>query len=49
MLVSVKSSYIKDKVEKWHNENIKVALVPTMGAIHNGHISLIKKAKKNCQ
>ena len=46
MLVSVKSSYIKDKVDKWHNENIKVALVPTMGAIHNGHISLIKKAKK---
>lgn len=46
MLVSAKSSYIKDKVEKWHKENIKVALVPTMGAIHSGHISLIKKAKK---
>lgn len=36
-------------IQQYHSENLMVGFVPTMGALHEGHLSLIETAKKKNQ
>lgn len=45
------SSTVKDlraRVARWRRAGETVALIPTMGALHDGHLELVRIAKKRC-
>ena len=40
---------LRSQIKAWHAKNESVAFVPTMGNLHDGHLSLVELARKRAQ